>query len=103
MAKKTGIFGIKSQYTSVVICGICYQFYFMHHCVQQRANKINAITRMTGGRVAWFGRHDLDTSERLNVVVLPKMRAFLSYTRRTLRSFVKNRREIVGLRLLSGL
>jgi hypothetical protein len=71
--------------------------------MQQRANKINAITRMTGGRFAWFGRHDLDTSERLNVFALPEMRAFLSYTRRTLRSLEKNRRELVGLRLLSGL
>jgi len=57
---------------------------------------------MTGRRVAWFSRHDLDTSERLNVV-LPEMRAFLSYTRRTVRSLEKNRRELVRLRLLSGL
>jgi len=43
--------------------------------MQQRANKINVITRVTGGRVAWFGRHDLDTSKRMNVVVLLEMRA----------------------------
>ena len=70
--------------------------------MQQRANKTNAITRMTGGRVAIFGRHDLDTSGRLNVVFL-ESRAFLSYTRRTLRSLEKNRRELMRLRLLSGL
>lgn len=41
------------------------------------------------------------TSKRLNVVVLLEVRAFLSYTRRTVQSFEKNRRELV--RLLSGL
>jgi hypothetical protein len=64
-----------------------------YHCVQQRTYQINAITIMTGGRVEWFGCHDLDTSKRLSVVVLPVMRAFLSYTRPTVRSLEKEQKR----------
>ena len=46
----------------------------MHLYVRQRADKINAITRMTSGRIACFDRHDLGTSERLVCVCVCSLR-----------------------------